>query len=165
VRSRYVSWFGDYRFARNLCRRCCFGGIVRGEKCEILFCAPAVPPYSAPLWLWSIIGGLYYLIFGFILFRLLRLPSTRSLGAVALSLILFMMVLNAITNYLIFRSQDLRRSFMVGAIFPFMDLALFVRLVQLDISAAWSLTPYLLYRIYAVWWGYKIWQLNDPRLT
>jgi hypothetical protein len=51
---------------------------------------------------------------------------------------------------------------MIGNVFPVMDIALFVSLIQLDTLAAWSLVPYLIYRIYAVWWGYALWKSNRP---
>ncbi len=71
-----------------------------------------------------------------------------------------MMVVNALTNYIIFRARNLRLSFIVGALFPVLDITLFLCLIQLDNVAAWSLIPYLLYRIYAVWWGYALWKIN-----
>jgi hypothetical protein len=62
----------------------------------------------------------------------------------------------------IFRAQNLRLSFIIGLLIPIMDVALFVCLVQLDRFAAWALVSYLLYRIYAVWWGFALWKLNRP---
>ena len=135
-------------------------GVCAGSKVKAFFAKLRFPPYSAPLWLWSIIGGLYYMIFCFVLYRLLRLDSGAALRTAALALILFMMVVNALTNYLIFRAQDLRLSFIVGSIFPVMDAALLICLTRLDQAAAWGMTPYLLYRVYAVWWGYELWKLN-----
>ncbi|HKQ08667.1 MAG TPA: TspO/MBR family protein [Blastocatellia bacterium] len=135
-------------------------GVCAGSQVKPFFAKLRFPPYSAPLWLWSIIGGLYYVIFGFVLYRLLRLGSGSALRSAALALILFMMVVNALTNYIIFRAQDLRLSFMVGALFPVMDVMLFICLTRLDQAAAWWLMPYLLYRVYAVWWGYGLWKLN-----
>jgi len=44
-----------------------------------------------------------------------------------------------------------------------MDVALFVCLIQLNRIAAWALVPYLLYRVYAVWWGFALWKLNKTR--
>ena len=136
-------------------------GVCAGSNVKPFFAKLRFPPYSAPLWLWSIIGGLYYVSFGFVLYRLLQLGSSSALTSAALALILFMMVVNALTNYIIFRAQDLRLSFIIGALFSFMDAALFICLVQLDKATAWSLMPYLLYRVYAVWWGYSLWKLND----
>jgi len=120
------------------------------------------PRYSAPLWVWTIIGGIYYFIFFFIIYRLLRTNSDSTFWYVALTLVSFMMIVNALTNYVIFRARDLRLSFLIGALFPLMDIALFICLTQVDKLAAWSLVPYLLYRIYAVWWGYGLMKLNVP---
>jgi tryptophan-rich sensory protein len=134
----------------------CAGRNVKSFYAELRF-----PRYSAPLWVWGIIGGLYYLIFCFVLYRLLRLGSSSPLSGAALALILFMMLINALTNYVIFRARNLWLSFLIGNLFPLMDAALFVCLLQLDEAAAWSLIPYLLYRLYAVWWGYGLWKLNN----
>ena len=135
-------------------------GVCAGKNVKSFFAKLRFPPYSAPLWLWSIIGGLYYLIFCFVLYRLLRLNSDSALRPLAFALILFMMIVNALANYIIFRAQNLRLNFVVGVLFPVMDIALFMCVVQLDKVAAWSLIPYLLYRIYAVWWCYSLWKMN-----
>lgn len=135
-------------------------GLCAGKNVKSFFTKLRFPPYSAPLWLWSVIGGLYYLIFCFVIYCLLRVASDSTLGFIALTLVSLMMIVNALTNYLIFRAQDLRLSYIVGAIFPVMDIALFIFLVLLDKEAAWVLIPYLLYRIYAIWWGYWLWKLN-----
>ena len=140
-------------------------GVCAGKNVKSFFATLRFPPFSAPLWVWYIIGGLYYAIFCFVLYRILRLDSDSALGNTALTLILFMMVVNALTNYIIFRAQNLRLSFIVGTLFPILDVALFICLIQLDKVAAWSLIPYLLYRIYAVWWGYGLWKTNSVSPT
>ena len=73
------------------------------------------------------------------------------------------MSLVILSDYVIFRSRNLRLSFIIGALFPIMDIALLILLINLDSLAAWALVPYLLYRIYAVWWGYELWKLNGSR--
>ncbi|CAN5889535.1 hypothetical protein BH18ACI4_BH18ACI4_01570 [soil metagenome] len=136
-------------------------GVCAGKNVKSFFAKLRFPPYSAPLWIWSIIGAFYYAIFCFVLYRLLRLDSDFALKHAAIALILFMMVVNALTNYIIFRAQNLHLSFIVGTLFPVMDVALFLLLIQLDRVAAWSLIPYLLYRVYAIWWGHALWKIND----
>lgn len=136
-------------------------GVCAGRNVKAFYAELRFPRYSAPLWVWGIIGGLYYLIFWFALYRLLRLGSDSVLRSVALALILFMMVVNALTNYVMFRARDLRLSLFIGNLFPVMDVTLFICLLLLDKLAAWSLVPYLLYRVYALWWGYGIWKLNS----
>jgi tryptophan-rich sensory protein len=134
-------------------------GACAGSKVKSFFSTLKFPPYSAPLWVWSIIGGVYYLIFGFVVYWLLRLHSS-TLRSAALTLLVFMMIVNALSNYVIFRARNLHLSFIIGCLFPVMDVALFLCLVQLDTPAAWSLVPYLIYRVHVVWWGYKLSELN-----
>jgi tryptophan-rich sensory protein len=133
----------------------CAGGNVRPFYRTLHF-----PRYSAPLWVWSIIGGLYYLIFCFLIYRLLRLGFDSAVKSFALVLIVFMMLVNALTNYVIFRAQNLWVSFLIGSVFPVLDITLFVLVLFLDAIAALSLVPYLIYRVYAVWWGYALWKIN-----
>lgn len=135
-------------------------GGCAGRNVKSFFASLKFPRYSAPLWMWSIIGGLYYVIFCFVLYRLFRLTTNSPLWYPTLALMLFMMTVNGLSNYVIFRAQNLWLSFMIGNLFPIMDVVLFVCLIQLDPVAAWSLVPYLIYRAYAVWWGYALWKTN-----
>lgn len=134
-------------------------GACAGRNVKAFFSTLTFPPHSAPLWVWSLIGGGYYLIFGFVTYRLLRLDSSQ-LKNTALALVLFMMIANGLTNYVIFRARNLYMSFIIGCLFPVMDITLLIFLTQLDAIAAWSLMPYLIYRVYAVWWGYALWKTN-----
>ncbi|HKO43824.1 MAG TPA: TspO/MBR family protein [Pyrinomonadaceae bacterium] len=138
-------------------------GLCAGRNVKPFFASLNSPRYSPPLWLWSIIGGVYYIIFWFVLYRLFRLETDSFVRIIALTLIVFMMIVNALTNYIIFRARNLYLSFMVGSAFPVLDIALFICLIRLDDLAAWSMIPYLLYRCYAVWWGYRIWKANEKR--
>ena len=138
-----------------------FEGACAGKNVKPFFATLRFPRYAAPLWLWMIIGGCYYLIFFFLLFRLLRLSTHPARWYVALALILFMMIANGLTNYVIFRARDLYLSFIIGAIAPITDIALFVLLARLDRTAALAMIPYLLYRVYAVYWGYALWRANQ----
>jgi translocator protein len=134
-------------------------GVCAGRNVKSFFSTLKFPAYSPPLWVWSMIGGLYYVVFWFVTYRLLRLDSSVTRNA-ALALVLFMMIINALTNYIIFRARNLRLSFIIGCLFPVMDAILLLCLLQLDTLAAWLLVPYLIYRVYAIWWGYKLWELN-----
>jgi len=76
-------------------------------------------------------------------------------------LLVFMMTVNGLTNYVIFRARNLYLSFVIGAVFPILDLTLFALLMTLDHTAALVMIPYLLYRVYAVFWGYALWKANQ----
>jgi len=135
-------------------------GACAGRNVKSFYATLRFPRYSAPLWLWTIIGGIYYVIFCFVIYRLLRLETNSHLRSAALTLIGFMMVINALTNYLIFRARNLYLSFVIGSLFPVFDIALFICLMLVEKVAALALIPYLLYRIYGVWWGYGLWKMN-----
>jgi len=135
-------------------------GICAGRTVKKFFSELRFPRFSPPLWVWSIIGGAYYVIFGFALFRLLRRGVGGSLAVFAVALIIWMMLLNALANYVIFRARNLYLAFVAGAIFPIFDIALLLCLFRLDNPAAWSLFPYMAYRLYAIWWGYSVWRIN-----
>jgi len=135
-------------------------GACAGRNVKAFFSTLTFPPCSAPLWVWSLIGGGYYLTFGFVTYRLIRLDSPPLKNA-ALALVLFMMIGNGLSNYVIFRARNLYMSFIIGSVFPVMDTTLLICLTQLDAIAAWSLAPYLIYRVYAVWWGYALWKANS----
>ena len=138
--------------------------VCAGRNVRTFFETLRFPPYSAPLWVWSIIGAGYYAIFGFVLFRLLNgaLPSTLVVGT--LILIVAMMLGNALTNLVIFRARDLRLSYLIGGAFAGLDVLLAGCVVQLDVVAAAALAPYLAYRVYAIWWGRALLRLNRDAL-
>src|ERR1043166_6871312 len=137
-------------------------GWCAGKSVKAYFAKLKWPRYSAPLWVWYIIGGVYYATFGFVLYRLFHLGTGSLLRTVTITLVIGMMLANALWNYLFFRAENLFASFVSGSLAPFCDLALFLCLFNLDKIGAWILMPYLVYRIYAVWWGYGLWKLNGP---
>lgn len=144
----------------------CFGaaafeGLCAGKNVKAYFATLKWPRLSPPLWIWYLIGVVYYATFWFVLFRVLRADSSI-VRAIALILIPLMMILNGLWNYVFFRQRNLVLGF-IGAMFaPIPDLILLLCMLQLDREAAWALVPYLIYRLYSVWWGYGLWKLNRP---
>ena len=66
-------------------------GLCAGNNVKSFFASLRLPPYSAPLWVWSIIGLFYYLIFGFVLYRLLSFNNGSALRSATIVLIAAMM--------------------------------------------------------------------------
>jgi tryptophan-rich sensory protein len=60
----------------------------------------------------------------------------------------------------IFRARNLRLSYVIGCIFAGLDTVLLALVSRVDVLAAWPLLPYLVYRVYAVWWGRALVRLN-----
>ena len=135
-------------------------GLCAGKNVKAYFATLRSPSYALPLWAWYIIGLGYYATFFFVLYRILNLTTDSILRPAAVSLVVFMMVANALWNYVFFRARKLFIAFVTGSAAPIFDAALFICVVGLDRVAAWSLVPYLLYRVYAVYWGYALWTLN-----
>jgi len=136
-------------------------GVFAGKNVRLVFAKLRFPSYSAPLWVWYIVGVIYYVICFFILYRIFRHHGDTSTKHVALTLLAVMMSVNAFWNYVFFRAQNLFLSFFAFAFYPFIAVALFIFLLQFEEIAAWSLVPYFVYLLYAVWWGYGLWKLNS----
>jgi len=89
-------------------------GICAGKNVKSYFAELKFPPYSAPLWVWYIIGVLYYAICFTILYRIFRYEGDATPKRVSLMLILFMIAVNTFWNYLFFRARNLFYSFIAG---------------------------------------------------
>jgi tryptophan-rich sensory protein len=135
-------------------------GICAGRNVRSFFGTLRFPRYSAPLWVWSIIGIAYYATFGFVAFRLLSAVSPSFLARTTLALLGAMMVGNALANLVIFRARNLHLSHLIGCVFAGLDVLLAGCVLSLDRFAGSVLVPYLVYRIYAVWWGRTLARLN-----
>jgi translocator protein len=137
-------------------------GLCAGNSVKAYFSKLRWPRLSPPLWVWYIIGVIYYATFLFVLYQVLRHESS-TLRTATFILIPVMMLLNGIWNYLLFRMRHLFLSFVTTMFAPIPDVVLFLCLVQLDTTAALALPPYLVYRLYSLWWSYGVWQLNRSR--
>jgi len=135
-------------------------GACAGSNVKSYFATLRSPSYAAPLWVWYIIGIGYYVTFFFVLYRILAVNTDSILRPLTLSLVVFMMTANAVWNYVFFRARNLFVAFVSGSAAPVFDAALFICLLGLDRVAALFLVPYLLYRVYAVYWGYAVWKVN-----
>lgn len=135
-------------------------GTAAGNKIKPLFAKLRFPSYSAPLWVWYIIGVLYYATYGFILYQIFRYTGASALKPIALTLVLVIMAANAFWNYLFFRRERLFHSFVLGLLYSVVALALFACLLQFSPVAAWAQVPYLIYMIYAFRWSRGLLKLN-----
>ena len=134
-------------------------GACAGTDVKKMFASLRAPKYSAPLPVWYAIGALYYAVFGFAAYRVLLLPPS-TLRTTTLALIVSMMVVNGLWNLLFFRVRNLYAAFVTGSAAPLLDVPLMLLLWRADRMAAFVLIPYLVYRVYAMWWGYALWKEN-----
>ncbi len=136
-------------------------GVMAGRNVRARFAALRLPRYSPPLWLWGVIGGLYYAACFIVLYRLFRLDARDSLWRLALVLALVMLAINAAWNLLFFRLGSLRASVVALVPYSIVVLGLALSLAALDPLAAWSMVPYMVYLGYANPWVYRLWKLNS----
>ena len=132
-----------------------------GERLRAL----RVPRFSLPVWAWAGIGVIYY---GgcLVILRALFSPGLISpLNVPAIGLVLVMMGWNAAWNYVFFRRQDFRVSWLLTPPYSLVVLLTLVVVWRTRPSAVVWLIPYGLYQVYANFWVYSIWRLNEAPTT
>lgn len=122
-----------------------------------------MPPYSPPFAVWLLIGLVYYAVCFVVLRHLLVIGAVTPTLRVALALLIFVLVANALWSFLFFRRRDLRGSFIA-----FIPYAVVVSALVLSLSRVYPLgaalfTSYCIYLLYATWWGYRLWLLNTQK--
>jgi len=135
-------------------------GIGAGKDVKGFFAKLRQPPFAPPLWVWYIIGVVYYAMCFFLAYRILRHDGDEWIKYTALGLLLVYMGINAFWNFTFFRFRNMFLSFLVGLPYIPVAIGLLLCLWQTDRTAAFVFTPYLFYLIYATWLGYQNWQLN-----
>jgi benzodiazapine receptor len=136
-------------------------GWAAGGGVKTRFAQLRLPAFSPPFAVWIGIGLGYYAMCFLILWRLLTTPLASPTGRLALALLGALMLANAAWGFLFFRLRNLRLSFLAFPPYVLLTLALEVALLGVDRLAALILLPYLVYLVYATWWGYRLWRLND----
>jgi tryptophan-rich sensory protein len=119
-----------------------------------------LPRYSPPIWLWVVIGLLYYTICFVVLRELLSRPDWSVLNLSAFALLLVTMLYNAGWNIVFFRMRSLRGSFLAFFPYAIVLLALAGALVRVYPLGAVLVALYCGYLCYAAWWSYRLWRLN-----
>lgn len=120
-----------------------------------------LPPYSPPFALWIAIGIAYYGISFVVLRRLLARPSFPPTVVAAITLLLLILLVNAIWNVFFFRWRNLRASFVIFIPYGLLVVSLGACLFRTDRFGAALFLGYCLYLIYATWWAYRLWLLNN----
>jgi tryptophan-rich sensory protein len=119
-----------------------------------------MPRYSPPFALWIAIGIAYYAICFVVLRRLLTRPSFTPTVVAAITLLLLVLLVNALWNVLFFRWRNLRASFVVFIPYALLVISLGACLFRTDRFGAALFLGYSLYLLYATWWAYRLWLLN-----
>lgn len=133
-------------------------GIGAGRDVKGFFAQLRQPRLAPPVWIWYIIGVIYYIICFFLAYRILR--NEGLIKYIALAFLLVFMSINTFWNFIFFRFRNMFFAFLVGLPYIPVAIGLFLSLLQFDSTAAIVFLPYLFYLVYATWLGYQNWQLN-----
>lgn len=135
-------------------------GVFAGNDVSVRLSELTHPAFSPPLWVWAIIGGLYYILFFFVLRSLLGAPPIPQLTTRAVVLVAIMLAANAGWNWVFFREEDLWLSTIYGGPYAAIAIALGYTLWRMRSPMFWWYACYLAYFVYATWWGISLWRLN-----
>jgi len=102
----------------------------------------------------------YYVVCFTLLYRLLRMERPLTAHAVALGCVGSLLFVNALWNYFFFRRRDLRGSLILNIPYVMIALTLAITLIGLGDGSIWVFVPYLMYLVFAVYYGYAVWRLN-----
>ena len=122
-----------------------------------------MPPYSPPFALWLVIGFLFYAMCFVILRNLLSTGLVLSSQVFALVLTVVLLLANAFWSVLFFRWRDLRLSFVAFIPYTVLIAVLVALLVSNYLFGAVLFICYGIYLVYAMWWAYRLWLLNNSK--
>ena len=135
-------------------------GLFAGRNVKDYMARLRMPSYSPPMWLWYIIGALYYVACFVVIYRVVGEAPASALRTAALILVGALMSMNALWNYVFFRARNLFAATLASFPYNLVAIALLLCLVRLDLTAALVFAPYLAYLLFANFWGYQLWRLN-----
>ena len=136
-------------------------GILSGKRPMEVLATLRLPRFTPPPWLWIIIGVFYYVICFSVLTRLLQMDGSHRLQYSATVLMIVLLGLNALFNYVLFRSRNVQAAFMLFIPYVLVAVALQICLFCVDKIAGFIFVPYLAYLVFATVWGYELWRLNQ----
>ncbi|MBM7553012.1 tryptophan-rich sensory protein [Thalassobacillus pellis] len=131
-----------------------------GDALTVWYAGLNKPWYLVPLWFFIMVGILYYLMSGVILYRQLRSFKESKFRKIALGLILVMLAGNEMWNYLFFGLESIFLGFI--SLIPFsivVGLLAFV-LRKVDRLSYRILLPYLFWLGYDLLWAYGLYMRN-----
>jgi tryptophan-rich sensory protein len=136
-------------------------GALSGSGVRARFAVLRLPAYSPVFAVWVVIGLAYYGLCFVLLSRLLAAPDRTALHWTAVGIVGVVLVVNGYWNYVFFRLRSLRGAFLLFIPYGALVLALTGIMTQLDLLGAALLGCYCAYLVYATWWSYRLWRMNE----
>lgn len=137
------------------------GTLLVGDGLETWYPTLEKPKFLIPLWAFYLVGVLYYLMFGTVIFRILTRVEPIRVQRRLLSLAISIMLLNELWNFVFFGWQSTLAGF-VGIV-PFLIplLVLTFQLIRRERLSGILLVVYCGWVLYDLVWTYALWQLNS----
>jgi translocator protein len=137
-----------------------FGGLLVGDSLGGWYDTLEKPWFLVPLWFFYIVGGLYYVLFATISYRVLVGVEDRGGRILCLSLVLSVMLLNELWNYVFFGLESTLLGFLGLVVFLAPLSALLLALREYERTSAKILVPYYLWVLYDLAWTFELWKMN-----
>jgi tryptophan-rich sensory protein len=117
------------------------------------------PRSSFPFSVWYLVGGLYYLICGVIAYRIFH--SAHTVFSPPIILLALMMLVNGLTNFVLFKLKSLRLFY--WSLYPFLLLliGLMATLFPADKISFYLAGLYFLWLCYDLYYFHALWKTNE----
>ena len=135
-------------------------GVFAGRGVKEYMASLRMPRFAPSMRVWYVIGALYYIACFVVLYRLIDKAPPDANRTAAITLTLVLMSINAGWNYIFFRARNLFAVLLTGIAYTLVAFALMACLIWADTIAALVFAPYLVYLVFANFWGYQLWRLN-----
>jgi benzodiazapine receptor len=138
-----------------------FGSALVGGSGLDWYAKLAKPWFLVPLWVFYLVGILYYVLAAAVLYRVLVNVDDRGGKAVCFALTLSVLLLNELWNYGFFGLRSTLAGFVGIAVYLVPLTVLIVVLRRYERFTAVLLVPYYIWVLYDLAWTYALWRLND----
>jgi len=137
-----------------------FGTALVGGSGLDWYAGLAKPWFLVPLWVFLLVGFLYYVLAAVVLYRVLVHVDDPKGKILSFALTVGVLLLNELWNYGFFGLRSTLSGFLGIAVFLVALTALIVALRRYERFSAWLLVPYYLWVLYDLAWTYALWRLN-----
>jgi benzodiazapine receptor len=138
-----------------------FGNALIGESLSNWYAELDKPWFLVPLWVFYIVGAVYYVLFATVLYRILVHVDDRRGRVRALALTVSVLFLNELWNYLFIGLESTLAGFLGIVVFLVPLSALVVALRKHEQFSAGLVAVYWIWVLYDLAWTYQLWRLNS----
>ena len=138
-----------------------FGTALVGESLGTWYDALDKPSFLVPLWVFYIVGAVYYLLFITVLYRILVHVDDRRGRATSMALTIGVLFLNELWNHGFFGLESTLLGFLSIAVFLVPLTALVFTLRAYERFSAGLVSVYWIWVLYDLACFYALWRLNS----